>query len=61
MKNYQPCKIKFVECVKIWMLDEIKHTWNQVKFELNIRRNLISIGMSDSKCFEWNAWGENIL
>jgi hypothetical protein len=48
-------KIEGIGFVKIYIFEEVIHTLTNVRFIPNMRKNLISLGMLDTKELTWSA------
>jgi hypothetical protein len=49
MENDQACEIEGVGSIRIQLFDGVVRTLTNVRFILNMRKNLISLGILDAK------------
>ena len=55
MGNDQPCKIEGIGFVKIQMFDKVLRALTEVRFILDMRKNLVSLEMLDTNGLKWNT------
>ena len=55
MGNDHPCRVEGIGSVKIQMFDGIVRTLTDVRYIPDMRKNLVSLGMLDTKGLEWNT------
>src|SRR5665811_903002 len=55
MGNDQPCRIEGIGSIKIQMFDGVVRTLTNVRYIPDMRKNLISLGILDTKGLEWST------